>query len=709
MLPAFKTLLTALVAAALAVAGFLTWMAINGMNQLASQADKVYVAKDVTADILPPPLYLIEARLVASQGLEGYSDAATVRREIERLAAEYDARVAHWKGSPPYGLERYLLGAQHAAGARLLRVLRDQFLPALESGDRAAARRALDDVQALYLEHRKGVDATVQRSVAFATESAQQFEAARSGTRTASLWALGAGVVTLGVLLWLLRRRVGAILGAEPEQLGRDAQRLAAGNLHEPVMSRAAGSAAEALETMRQRLAEMLRDSQRQADEARRTADEIVARAEREAAMARDNARIRSALEGSASCLVLTDAAARVTYANPAARALLREHAAGLAAHVRGLDPSAETGQDFSELALLARGQPAGVELAVGAGTLRLRSDEVRDANGQALGLVFEIVDRTGEAAAEREVETLVAGALEGDLTGRLALDGKRGFLATLAQRLNSLMDATDAIVSRVQVAAAEVGRRAREVAAGSTDVRQRTEQQAAGLEETAAAVEQLTATVRDNAEHAGEAAKLATTASDGLDRGRGAVRSTVDAVASISASSRSIGEIIAVIDGLAFQTNLLALNAAVEAARAGELGRGFAVVAAEVRLLATRSAEAAREIKALIGESATRVATGDEQVQQLGRTFDELVGAVQRMSAVSVEIADANREQASGVGQIERAITDIDRTTQETAALMEEASAAAQALLDQAAALTEAVARYRTRRPGGAALPAAA
>jgi methyl-accepting chemotaxis protein len=322
---------------------------------------------------------------------------------------------------------------------------------------------------------------------------------------------------------------------------------------------------------------------------------------------------------------------------------------------------------------------------------------------------VFEIVDRTAEAAAEREIETLVAGALEGDLTRRLALEGKRGFLATLVQRLNSLMDATDAIVSRVQVAAAEVGRRAREVAAGSTDVRQRTEQQAAGLEETAAAVEQLTATVRDNAEHAGEAAKLATTASDGLDRGRGAVRSTVDAVASISASSRSIGEIISVIDGLAFQTNLLALNAAVEAARAGELGRGFAVVAAEVRLLATRSAEAAREIKALIGESATRVAIGDEQVQQLGRTFDELVGAVQRMSAVSVEIADANREQASGVGQIERAITDIDRTTQETAALMEEASAAAQALLDQAAALTDAVARYRTRQRGGAALPAAA
>lgn len=695
---AFRTLLTALVAAALLVAGFLTWMAVSGLNQLAAQADKVYVAKDVTADILPPPLYLIEARLVASQALDGYLDAATARRDIERLAAEYAARVSHWTAAPPYGLERDLLGAQHAAGRRLLVLLTEQFVPALERGDRIAARTALDAAQQLYLEHRRGVDTTVRASLAFAEESAAQFESARRDTRQASLLALGAGAITMLILLWLLRRRAGAILGAEPEQLARDALRLADGNLDEPVAYRLPGSAAQALESMRERLRDMLAESRRQAEAATRTAGEIAARAAREEAMARDNARIRSALDGSAACLVLTDDTARLVYANPAARALLRRHATGLAQHARGLGGDDVIGADLGALAQRVRANPTGTELVIATGTLRLRGDDVRDVNGTQLGLVLELVDRTAEADAEREIERLVSGAIDGDLTRRLSLDGKQGFLSTMSQRLNALMDAVDSIVHRVQVAAAEVDRRAREVSAGSTDVRQRTEQQAAGLEETAAAVEQLTATVRTNAENAGEAAQLAGGASAGLDRGRGAVQSTVDAVGAISDSSRRIGEIIAVMDELAFQTNLLALNAAVEAARAGELGRGFAVVAAEVRTLATRSADAAREIKQLIGESTTRVNTGESLARQLGLTFDEIVSAVQRMSGVAAELAEANREQASGVGQIERAITDIDRTTQETAALMEEASAAAQALLDQAAALSRAVAHYRTQ-----------
>ncbi len=196
----------------------------------------------------------------------------------------------------------------------------------------------------------------------------------------------------------------------------------------------------------------------------------------------------------------------------------------------------------------------------------------------------------------------------------------------------------------------------------------------------------------------AAEASRLATGASNDLERGRSSVQATVEAVGAISESSRSIGEIIGVIDEIAFQTNLLALNAAVEAARAGELGRGFAVVAAEVRTLATRSAEAAREIKTLVAQSSTRVQSGETLVQELGHTFGETAAAVQRMASVAAEIADANREQASGVTQIERAVTDIDRTTQETAALMEEANAAAVALLEQADLLAGAVAHFRTR-----------
>ena len=707
MLRSFRFLLLALVLAALAVAGFLTMTALNGLGSLAAQADRVYVAKDVTADILPPPMYLIEARLVASQALDGYLEPVDARREIERLAGEYRTRAGYWRKSPPYGLERDLLGAQHESAERLLGILAGDFLARLEAGDRGGARRALDAAQEIYGDHRSGVDTTVKSSTAFASQAAADFEAFRAETRRASLVALGAGIAVLVLLLWLIQRRVGAILGAEPEQLAADAQRLAEGNLGDAVAFRKAGSAAQALEIMRQKLSAMLEEGRRQTEAAQRSAREIEERAAREEAMARDNARIRSALDGAASCVVMTDTSARLVYANGAARALLQKHVLGLSQLAPGLDPQSPMGADLQPLVEATRRAGRITEFAVATGTMRARLDDVRDAQGNALGLVLELTDRTAEAAAEQEIGGLVGSAVQGDLTRRLAVEGKQGFLKDVSVRLNELMDAVDSIVHRVQGAAAEVERRAREVAAGSTDVRQRTEQQAAGLEETAAAVEQLTATVKGNATNAAEASRLATGASSDLERGRSSVQATVEAVGAISDSSRSIGEIISVIDEIAFQTNLLALNAAVEAARAGELGRGFAVVAAEVRTLATRSAEAAREIKSLVAQSSTRVQSGEALVQELGATFGETVAAVHRMASVAAEIADANREQASGVAQIERAVTDIDRTTQETAALMEEANAAAVALLEQADLLAGAVAHFRTRgEDGGSATP---
>jgi methyl-accepting chemotaxis protein len=230
----FRSLLVALVAAAMSVAGFLTWTALRGLGALGDSAAQVYVAKDVTADILPPPLYLIEARLVASQALEGYVDAATAGREIGRLKAEYAARAAYWAEHPPHGLERELLGAQHALAGRMLATLSGEFMARLAADDRAGARAALDAAQAIYAEHRSAVDRTVQASTAFATASGEQFEAARRQTRRDSLLALGTGALALLGLLWLIRRRVRGILGAEPEALAARAARLADGPLAEP-------------------------------------------------------------------------------------------------------------------------------------------------------------------------------------------------------------------------------------------------------------------------------------------------------------------------------------------------------------------------------------------------------------------------------------------------------------------------------------------
>ncbi|WP_087721915.1 methyl-accepting chemotaxis protein [Pandoraea sp. PE-S2T-3] len=266
----------------------------------------------------------------------------------------------------------------------------------------------------------------------------------------------------------------------------------------------------------------------------------------------------------------------------------------------------------------------------------------------------------------------------------------------TLADTIGQIRQGTESITTAAQ-----------QIAAGNTDLSARTEQQAASLEETASSMEQLTATVRQNADNARQASQLAVTASEIASRGgqvAGQVGTTMDG---ISASSSKIVDIISVIDGIAFQTNILALNAAVEAARAGEQGRGFAVVAGEVRTLAQRSASAAKEIKALIEESSRRVQDGTSQVAQAGQTMEEIVQAVKRVTDIMGEISAASAEQSNGIEQVNRAVTQMDEVTQQNAALVEEAAAAAGALESQAHELRAAVSVFQTSGAGSASIHA--
>jgi len=235
-----------------------------------------------------------------------------------------------------------------------------------------------------------------------------------------------------------------------------------------------------------------------------------------------------------------------------------------------------------------------------------------------------------------------------------------------------------------------------REIATGNSDLSQRTEEQASSLEETASSMEELTSTVKQNAENAKHANQLAANASDIAVKGGQAVSEVVQTMASISASSRKITDIISVIEGISFQTNILALNAAVEAARAGEQGRGFAVVAAEVRNLAQRSAAAAKEIKTLIADSVGKVDAGSRQVDQAGATMSEIVIAVKRVTDIMAEIAAASEEQSAGIEEVNQAIVQMDNVTQQNAALVEEAAAAAEAMQEQAVTLMEAVSAFK-------------
>ena len=468
-------------------------------------AEQIYAAKDVTADILPPPLYLIEMRLVLSQVVDGSMPAEQATREVERLAGEYQGRVQHWSAHPPYGLETQLLGRQHEAGQRFIQKARALSRMA-GSADADALRAALKDAHSAYLEHRAGVDETVKLASAFATASTDAAEQTTTRVTAAQLGLLALAVVLLMAAGWWVRQRIVRPINAAVQV----AHRIAGGDLSQPV----------------------------------------------------------------------------------------------------AVDSSGETGQ----------------------------------------------------------------------------------LLRALAQMQQSLTG----MVSEVRLATDHINVAAGEIAAGNQDLSMRTEQAASNLEETAASMEEINATVRNSAVAARQASELVGTAAGIASRGGEIMTQAVSTMDTIHQRSRQIHDIIGVIDGIAFQTNILALNAAVEAARAGEQGRGFAVVAGEVRNLAQRSAEAAKEIKTLIGASVESVDAGSHQVADAGRTMQQIVTSVQQVTGMISEITAAAGEQSEGISQVNTAVSHLDQMTQQNAALVEQGAAAAESLRQQAERLTGTVSRFR-------------
>jgi methyl-accepting chemotaxis protein len=380
-------------------------------------------------------------------------------------------------------------------------------------------------------------------------------------------------------------------------------------------------------------------------------------------------------------------------------------------------------------------------QVLIGGRTFSLVANPVVNKQGQRLGSVVEWNDRTLEVATEKEMAAIVEGAVRGDFSRRIDINGKTGFFKQLGEGMNKLTETSEVglnevvrvlgalakgdltekitneyhgtfgqlkddsnttveqlteVISRIKEATDTINTASKEIASGNTDLSQRTEEQASSLEETAASMEELTSTVKQNAENAKQANQLAAGASDIAIKGGEVVSQVVHTMSSISESSKKIVDIISVIDGIAFQTNILALNAAVEAARAGEQGRGFAVVASEVRNLAQRSAAAAKEIKTLISDSVDKVQVGTELVDKAGKTMDEVVQSVKRVTDIMAEISAASAEQSTGIEQVNQAITQMDDVTQQNAALVEEAAAAAESLEEQAQELTQLVSVFR-------------
>ena len=440
--------------------------------------------------------------------------------------------------------------------------------------------------------------------------------------------------------------------------------------------------------------------------------------------------RLRSALDATSAGMMLADKEGRIVFANASLLAM------------QGKTKAELVGRPIAEF---LRGAPTSTdgqsEVNFGARSFKLTAGALIGASGEALGSLLEWIDRTREVADETELESLLQAAVNGNFSKRVKLEGKAGFVQKTAEGMNRLMgivsggledvarvlnavaqgdltgriersyegtfgqlkDDVNATVAhlrqamgRLQEVAEAVNTAAREIAEGNADLARRTEQQASSLEETASSMEQFNATIRQNAENARRANECTVSANGVAAQGGSMVKHVMQTMSGIQERSQRITDIIGVIDSIAFQTNILALNAAVEAARAGEQGKGFAVVASEVRALAQRSTQAAKEIKSLISGSVEEVQGGVELVEKAGKTMEQVVSAFRDVAGLVTEISLASKDQSQGMDQVTRAVSQMDQVTQHNSALVEEASAAAESLEEQAQTLVRILSEFQ-------------
>ena len=416
-------------------------------------------------------------------------------------------------------------------------------------------------------------------------------------------------------------------------------------------------------------------------------------------------ARIHSALDSCSTNVMVADENCNIVYMNAALDKMLKAAEADLRKALPNFNCAKLLGTSMDVFHKDPAHQQRLVEtltgtyegnIKVGGRQFQLFASVAKDASGRRLGTVVEWKDATAEKATEHEINTLVKAAIDGDLTRRLSLDGKTGFMLGLATAMNDLCDSFAGFIGEMKAAAREVTNASDEISTSTTDLSQRTEEQAASLEETSASMEEISVTVRNNAENAQQANQSAIDTRGVADRGGQVVAKAVGAMSMIDESSRKMSDIIGVIDEIARQTNLLALNAAVEAARAGEAGRGFAVVASEVRSLAQRSSQAAKDIKGLITSSNSQVQEGVGLVSKAGEALTEIVESIKNVTEIVSGIARASAEQSTGIEDVNRALTQMDEMTQQNSALVEENAATAKTLAQQARTMDERVAFFR-------------
>jgi len=703
------------------------------VGSISNAADSMGNGKDVVADILPPPLYVLEAEMTVLQLQNAKPEAISpLLAKLVSLKKDYDDRINYWdKQSLDPSVKKALLGEQKKTGDSFWSLALGDYVAAIKHGDAVHTREVADAVFKTYITHRNAVDNTVKVASTFADDTLNSLQNTSVKVRWLVLILAGGCALFTAVALAFVIREILRRLGGEPAYAAEVAGKIAKGDLNFSVVSKPGDTTSlmASMKTMHQNLSAQIEKDQK---------------------VAAELARIKVSLDGTTTQMMIADNDGNIIYANRSVLEMFKRAESDIRKQLPNFSTDKVVGNNFDTFHKVPQKQRQMLSdlkgthkttITVGGHIFNLTANPVFNDQGERLGTSVEWIDSTHEVVIQTEVEELVAAAVDGDFSRRLDLKDKEGFMRLLGESMNKLSEVTEAglkdvlrvanalanadltqtidkeyhglfgqtkdgvnitvanlkkLVDEIKISVDSIGTSSKEIATGNTDLSQRTEEQASSLEETAASMEELNSTVKNNAENAKEANQLANSASVIAQKGGAVVKEVVTTMSSINESSRKIVDIISVIDGIAFQTNILALNAAVEAARAGEQGRGFAVVAAEVRNLAQRSATAAKEIKTLIDDSVSKVEVGTRLVDDAGKTMEEIVNAVKHVTDIMSEISSASVEQSQGIEQVNQAITQMDEVTQQNAALVEEAAAAAESLEEEAQSLAHSVSVFK-------------
>lgn len=672
--------------------GIATLKAMNTLNVNGPIYQRIVQGKDLIADILPPPEYILESYLVVLQ-LTHATNTDEILALIHRfqiLKVEYDTRHTYWQNETLESeLKTPLLKRSYHAAQAFYSEAQQHFIPSVQAKNHNEMLVSLEKMQANYEQHRLAIDEVVQATIKRNGED-EKYAHSLLGSYDAGLLAIfGVSIVLASFLTWWISRGIlrsltsarqiaNAISMGDLSSTIDTAQNDEIGDLLRSMdtMQRAINAFVQAQDEMAERHAagfvkELLDVSQFSGTYAR-MAHEI-------------NDLIQSRIVINRQILDIISQYARGDFSIdmdvlPGETILITQTMNSIKHALLSINHEIETlakagaNGDFSK-----RANADNFEF--------MFHDMLSDLN-----LLIDTCD-TGFNDILRVSNSLA----QGDLTQNI-VHNYPGTFGKVKEGINCTVENLQALVGEIKDSTQQINTAAQEIAAGNNDLSQRTEKQAASLEETAASMTQLTSTVQHNAENAKQANELARDAARIASQGGIVVGNVVVTMESINESSRKVVEIISVIDNIAFQTNILALNAAVEAARAGEQGKGFAVVAVEVRNLAQRAANAAGEIKHLISDSVDTISDGSKQVEQAGKTMEDIVNAIQNVTVIMSEIASASSEQMSGIDQVHNAITQMDGVTQQNAALVEEAAAAAESLSEQTRNLAIEMAHFKIR-----------